>query len=456
MKEKLTAYLAGGTVAIAMTTLLYSMSSDLRSGFDFHAADILLPVLLISAIQLGTFKRPHILSFLLSGVLILSTLWSSQPLLTLYSSSKLTFILLTFSGIRSTLSTHKKQFFIPIIVLATLSIPFAVGLQLILHNNTLAWGFSGNPNITGGHAVILLLNTSLWFTPFWAILLATTGSRSAILGLAVAIPFLALKFSLPRYALIGTAVVAFTLIFSTYYRLVPFEFAPGYGEELSKDGRIGMARDAIERISWLGSGYDTTTQWEATNPHNIYLQFLQELGIPIGLLTITLLLTHISQLHLASTSTPYSITFKTYRPHLSLTRKPYLTLLSSFTSTPQLSFTRNPTLLSPLRAARSLLPLIPHFTPIRNPTLIAILTISFFDHYWLTTGQGMYLLAWALGQAQVQKSPALVAIEKPRNARELEVEKEKEHATEPISQRSRRTVTDDRTRRRATGNPVAD
>ncbi len=321
-------------MAIAMTTLLYSLTSDPREGFDFHAADLLLPVLLLCAVQLRTLQMPSLKIVLLGGILVLSSLWSENVLLTTYSAGKLFAILCMFSALRTPILKHRKQFFIPIIVMGLLAIPWAIVIQLMGRNNGLAWGFSGNPNIAAGHSVVLLLSTSIWLAPFWAVLLATTGSRAAILALTIAFPFLLKRLgarkSFATYSFIGVAIILLTLTFSTYYRIIPVDIGEGRGQDITQDDRW-KAKGEIEII---GSGYDTTTQWEDTNPHNIYLQLLTELGVPFGILTILLLLSHIRTL---------------------------------------------------------------------NPTLIAILTISFFDHYWLTTGQGMYLLAAILAMAQREK-----------------------------------------------------
>ena len=322
-KEKLLVYFTGTVVAIAMTALLYSLTDNPRDGWDLHAADILLPVLLFVGWSWRLLRRPHWSVLALGGLFVLSAIWSVRPELTLYTSLKLTLILITFSTLREVIWKNRKEFFAPIIIIGAVALAGSLIAQNILGSNSRAWGVSGSPNVTSGHAMILLLNTSLWLAPVWGVLLATTGSRAALLAFLVVVPVL-LRSQKLLIILVLLILIPSALLFGNAYQYLR--------DPVNQEGRWDQWVESVERIGWIGEGFDTTTQEKATNPHNVYLLLLQELGTVFGAAAIGLLAWNC-----------------------------------------------------------------------RTPTMAAILVVCIFDHYFLTTAQGTYLLGSMMAIAQVRE-----------------------------------------------------
>ena len=278
-KEKILAFLAGCTLAIASTTMLFSLTDDPRRGFDFHYADIMIPVLFYSAFMFKKLERPQLWVVGLGLLLISSTIWSEDWKLTAYSSIKFTGILLTFSCIRSTLKAHPTQTLLPLGLAIIPSVLVAGINHTIIQNLHAAWGLHGNPNMAGGTATVFLiaalgmqpqlLRLFLILSP--AALLMLTGARGAILGVTTLLVYVAVPTK-REILLLGVPVIIGVLFILISRGINP-------------TGRFDLwltTSNIILDHPWLGTGFDTKTQYEATNAHNIFLMFPAQLGIPLG------------------------------------------------------------------------------------------------------------------------------------------------------------------------------
>ncbi|KKN27418.1 hypothetical protein LCGC14_0864700, partial [marine sediment metagenome] len=260
-KAKILAFLTGCTLAIASTTMLFSLTEDPRRGFDFHYADIMIPVLLYTAFMFKKLERPQLWVVGLSGILVASILWSEDPKLTSYSAVKFSAILITFSCIRTTLKENATQLLLPLGLLMVPSVAVAAYHQLDHHAS---WGLHGNPNLAGGTAAVLFIATT-GLAPRVAPLtmLLLSGARGAILALFLFVFLDPTKRRFFHALLVGIvpAVILFVLV----------------TRGINPTGRFDLwltTSNIILDHPWLGTGFDTRTQYEATNAHNIFLMFL--------------------------------------------------------------------------------------------------------------------------------------------------------------------------------------
>ncbi len=349
--SRLTAFITGCTVALGTTTLFFSLTTDVKSGYELAFADFLLPVALFMGYRFRLLVFPSLTVLLLTAVVLLSSI----SLIATFSAVYFAVIILSLSMLRIPITQHKKEFYFPLLLIISLSLPVAIFWQSItLHHHRL-WGLHGAVNPAGGVAafVALLVPGTVILIPI--LMLGLTASRAGALGLLVGALMLGrAKWRLVLFILLGelavlgviTGVSALigkentleTSNESRFYlpssqpleRFLPTEIL----EELRLGLRIKQMQNSLEDTRFWPNGFGAGTRYEITNPHNIYLILWNSLGWILGSVAIISLL--------------------------------YLLVRS------------------------------------KEPLLACVLAAGLFDHIWVTTPIGIYLLATALAFASVR------------------------------------------------------
>ncbi len=344
-KDRFVALLVGLTVSVGVTNALFSLTDNPTRGFDFHYADVLLPVLVLTGFATKRIQYPQRSITIIGIIVVLSSLWSEDYLLTYYTSTRFAITFLVISSMRGPIRKHVGVFITPLLWTAIISIGVSL-YQLVYLDATRGFGISGNPNPTAGLGMFLMM----FGNPTGALLIGTTGTRSVLLALVVISPLMFwkgrkignIKGVVRIYAALALSVIFMTLMFSTYDRFSIQEVAstelkfeelttihPTAPAPWTVESRVNLAKRGIEDTKEnliLGSGFDTRTNLE-DNPHNMYLLMTSELGL-FGIIIILILM---------------------------------WTLWTT-----------------------------------RSPLIGAILIAGIFDHYWWTTAQGTFLFASAL------------------------------------------------------------
>ena len=344
-KDRFVALLVGLTVSVGVTNALFSLTDDPTRGFDFHYADVLLPVLILAGIATKRIQWPQTTIMAMSLIVLMSSAWSEDVLLTNYTAVRFAATFLTISSMRGPIRREVNMFITPLLWTAIISIGVSI-YQLAYLDVTRGFGISGNPNPTAGLGMFLMM----FANPIGALLIGTTGTRSVLLALVVISPLMLwkgrkignIKGVVRVYVALALSVIFMTLMFGTYDRFsiqevtsteIVFEelttIHPTAPAPWTVESRVNLAKRGIKDTKEnliLGSGFDTRTNLE-DNPHNMYLLMTSELGL-FGIVIILILI---------------------------------WTLWTT-----------------------------------RSPLIGAILIAGIFDHYWWTTAQGTFLFASAL------------------------------------------------------------
>ena len=350
--SRLTAFITGCTVALGTTTLFFSLTSNVRSGYELAFADFLLPVALFTGYRFRLLNFPSPTAVLLAAAVLLS----SVSLLSAYSAISFSAVILSLSSLRGPIARHKKEFYVPLLIIVGLGLPVAIFWQALVLHHYRPWGLHGAANPAGEIAafVTLLSTGPMILVPM--LMLGLTGSRAGLLGLAAGALMLGrAKLRLILVILLGELVLLLLITGVTaaigkenilgsapdetslylpkaqpLSRLYPAEIL----EELSTGARIDQARHSLGTTRLLPNGFRAGTEYEETNPHNIYLILWNGLGWGLGSIAIASL--------------------------------GYLLVRS------------------------------------REPLLACILAAGLFDHVWVTTSIGLYPLGAAMGLASVR------------------------------------------------------
>ncbi|KKL61312.1 hypothetical protein LCGC14_2196540 [marine sediment metagenome] len=340
--DKLVAFLAGCVVAAALTNSLFSLTEDPSRGFDLHYADILLIPLIVSGFAFKKLRKPDIALTMLSAVIIVGAIWSEDRSLTSYTAIKFSLIILTFSSLRSTLRSQVKIFFVPIIISALVSLGVA-GYQLIWLDVPRAYGISGNPNLLAGLGMVLMVSGNA----IGPLIISTTGTRGILIALLAVLPItyftLGRKLTIMTYLLVVLSIILTTYYFGTYTRITSVPI-----------GIVERIPETIKDLAPIKRAFSTQIADERVQLSQNTIQNIKE-----------------------------NFWFGTgFDTQTSLERNPhniYLIFLS------ELGF-----ILGTIAIAILIL------RSIGSPPLIAILIVGFFDHYWITTAQGLYLFSGLL------------------------------------------------------------
>ena len=205
--EKLVALLLGITVAISTTNVLYSLTENRARGFDFHFSEVLMIMTLALAWRFKLLQTPQFFIRLICTVFIISTAWSVDPSLTGYSSIKFALIFMGISSLRGLF----KQENINLLLIPILAIIIAHAITAVYQASILGavrpGGLAGNPNLLAGVALIFGPATG-------AILIAMTGTRAALLALVISLPLIGWKYSW-RYAIVTSIILSVSIVIST-------------------------------------------------------------------------------------------------------------------------------------------------------------------------------------------------------------------------------------------------
>ncbi len=305
--SRLTAFITGCTVALGTTTLFFSLTSDVRSGYELAFADFLLPVALFTGYRFRLLVLPSASAILLATVVLLS----SVSLIATFSAVYFAAIILSLSALRVPIARHKKEFYVPLLIVVGLSVVVALGWQSLVHHHHRLWGLHGAANPAGGVAAFLAILIAGPLAVIPLLMLGLTASRGGMLGLVLGSLALGRKharwilFLLVGELLILLAITGVASILgqentlgepnenSLYLpatqplsRFTPTEII----DELRNGLRADQAKISLETTRLLPSGFGAGTRYEATNPHNIYLIFWNNLGWGLGSLAIASLL----------------------------------------------------------------------------------------------------------------------------------------------------------------------
>ena len=294
--QKILALLLGVTVAVSTTNVLYSLTDTPTRGFDFHYSEILM----IMTLGLGWFfkelKAPQSPITMICSFFIISTLFSDDSILSVYSSLKFSLIFLGVSSLRGLISKDLRPYLgIPLLIVVLAHI-VAAGYQAEVLGAVRPAGLSGNPNLLAGIGLVM------GGPMLGALVIGLTGSRAVLLALVLTLPLIwrefGLRSAIKSLLILVLSIGMFTLMFGSFGRVIQTipairdlpssQISRGSPEGFSDPNRIQQWSSAIRGISLVGTGFDTQTGI-GVNPHNIYLIILREMGWIISIPVLGLL-----------------------------------------------------------------------------------------------------------------------------------------------------------------------
>ena len=269
LKKILPYQFEGFLVAIALPWFFWSSAG----GVGIHLFDMALMLYLPWAYFNKRLQRPHWSAVAASLILIVPSLWSTEPGLSFTKGIHFAAILLTFSSIRNNLDIKHPSFWAPSL--------FFILFSIIVNNP-----ISGNENLTGIVSGFFFIITPLPFALIPLVALGISRSRGPLLALTLVAPFLG-KWKLIFF----TICLALTLAYVAFSpSRVPVDLQlvdPGGG----LGNRVVYWYDAIKHSDWFGSGLFTQTTEKLDNPHSMFFLMWKELGWILGTALIALLFT---------------------------------------------------------------------------------------------------------------------------------------------------------------------
>ncbi len=330
--EKIVALLLGSTIAVSTTNVLFSLTENESRGFDFHYAEVLMIMTLAMAWRFKLLQTPQFFIRLICTFFIISTVWSVDPSLTGYSSIKFALIFMGTSSLRRVFKHDNLNYLLTPLLLIMIAHAITAVYQVSVLGAVRPSGLSGNPNLLAGVALIFGPATG-------AILIAMTGTRAALLALVISLPLVGWKYSW-RYAIVTSIILSVSIVISTL--------------TFGSFGRVAQTIPVIQdlNIDQLSRG----SPEGFTDPQRGE-QFSRDIGwIGTGFDTKT-----------GVGVNPHNI---------------YLIILQEMGWIIGL-------------IVLILFGLHIYYDKVTY-AIIPILIIGWFDHYWLTTAQGMYLFAMVL------------------------------------------------------------
>ena len=330
--EKMVALLLGSTIAISTTNVLFSLTENQARGFDFHYSEVLLGITLFLGWRFKLLQTPQPLIMGICIFFLASTAFSNDLVLTAYSSLKFTLIFVGISSLRGMFKQENHHYLVWPIIFI-ISAHMVTAVYQANIGSVRPGGLAGNPNLLAG--IGLVIGGPVVGT----VLIGISGTRAAVLALLLALPLIGFKLGW-HIAVMALLLLSISIMVFTYAH-----------------GSFGRVAQIIPIIQDIEAGQINRGSPEGFSDSERGEQFSKDIGwVGTGFDTKT-----------GVGVNPHNI---------------YLIILQEMGWIIGLVVL----ILFGLHIYSTKMSIV----------ILPILIIGWFDHYWLTTAQGMYLFAMVL------------------------------------------------------------